>query len=350
MAPGECYTLWVERVADRLGFDRVAISLIDDPSAAPYFYILFVLIVDVPVLSTVGYVFLPHVTFHPFLHYPSWIVNPFALLIGIWGMRRIRSNYSEAIENTGRISSPIEVSSPEWVRLSVYVVAIVLYLIAIWPTLPEHLAREGLLLGGVKWLGIIPLVYIPVIAEFSAVCLHGILVLPITVYYRDIQLDFGDPMMFGGMVPVGSLVVSATKFYYVGFGLWTLESIIGSELGDTEMRTLSTVFFAAVWTVGAVLFLFTTFLMHRHMSRQRNGKLESIASEIQELRHQWGTFPLVFQDTQDEKLDLILMHINFSWVKETRTYPMNVDRLWELFAAAVLPVLLQFGPLVTTLF
>lgn len=347
----EGYTLWVERVAGRFGFDRVCARLPRlDPSCAPYLYVLSVLFIDVPVLSTIAYLFQPNVTFHPILDYPWWGLVPVGLVLGVYGIRRTRSRFTDAVQ-VGRGSSEVRVSTPRRFRVGVYVAALGFYLLSTGPALPELFSTEGTVIGVIKWLGIIPFVYIPLIVEFVVVYLHGLFFLPVALSRDDVDIDFADPTKLGGMGPVGALILTATKLYYLGLTLWTLFKFLGIFIGIKEpvvspQNLLSITFFTAAWIAGAVLFLGALFVIHRHMLEKRAEKIEEITNRIRNAGTDDEVFPYVEPADHEERVEYLQEYANLRRVEETRTYPFDVNKLWELFAAAVFPVLIQAAAVV----
>lgn len=344
MSGEEVYRLWVEQTAFYLGFGRVSTRLFGDSVYAPYIYILTILLIDVPILSTIVYVLRPGVTFHPFLDYPLWFFIPVGLIIGTWGMRKIRSQYEYAISNTGRVSKPIEVPTPRRFRMSVYIGALVLYLISVWPNLTEALTIEGPLIGGIKWLVIIPVFYIPLIVEFFVVYLHSLFFLPIAIYLQNISLDFADPQNLGGMEPVGNLLINGTQLYYLGLGIWTVWSIIHriTDMGAWGGGFVgNNLFFGITWITGGILFFIAVLVVHSNMKRQRTKKIKEITQRIRELGNDDKMFPYVNIDDADLLIKYNQEHINMAKIRETRTYPIAIEKFWELFGVAIFPILLE---------
>lgn len=350
VAGSDEYSLWVEEMAYRLGFDRVL-----GPEYAPYLFVITVLFIDVPILSTLSYVLRPDVTYHAAVDFPLWPLIPIVLLTAVWGMRRIQSQYTRAVRTAGRRSERdakrIKVATPTHFRTTLYVMVLILYLIAWGPFFPEAIASEGPIVGSIKWLGLIPFFYLPIVVEFFVVYLHGLFFLPVTIYLSETPLDFADPEKLGGMGPVGTLIISATKIYYLVLILWTGMSFLRRLLaiqGATESgpEPVSMALFVVTWIMGGVLFLLAMFAVHLHMAQQRREKVTELTEGIRQAGTDEEMFPYAEPSDDKEVMEYVQQYMNLDRVESTHTYPADVSNLWELFGVAVLPVLLQVGSLV----
>lgn len=340
------YSLWVEEIPSRLGFNLICQKILGDDRYAPYFFVLLIVFIDVPVLSTISYIIHDGQTVHPLIDYPWWGLVPLALVIGIFGMRRMRSIYTRAIKNTGQITGKIKVSSPNRLRSIVFVVALILYFIIIIPDLPELLNAEGQIIGIIKWALIIPCIYVGLIVEFFVIYIHSLFFLPISITVQNIPLDFSDPTNLGGMGDVGDLIILSTIYYYLGLALWTGTTLIGPLTGiqgavQSGPGIESIIFFILAWAVGGFLLLISLWVLHSHMYENKKNKLQEIKKRIQDSGTDDKFFPYTSPEENKEVIEYMQGYIDFRRIEDTKTYPIDIDKLWELFVSAALPILLQ---------
>lgn len=334
MRGAQAYTLWIEQIAERLGFDQVSRRLFDDDTYAPYLFVLAVVIFDVPILSTIPYL-VHDGGYHPLLDLPAWPMIPLALLIGVFGMRTIRSRYAMATATAGRSSDEITVSPPTWFQTGLYGAVVTIYLLYYLPGLPSLLAMEGPVVGSIKYLFIIPGVYFVVLSDFLAVYLHGLFLLPLAIARQDVPLDFSK--RYGGMEDVGSLLIVASTFYFVTLALWTGSTILNSSALSLKSFLLHSI----MWGTGILLFASSLWIVHRHMARQKQQQLAETRAEIQRSGTDDEMFPYVTPHDEVEATEYVLLYVKFDRIERTRTYPMNPDRLIELTGAVLAPVVLQ---------
>lgn len=305
-----------------------------DGAYAPYLFVLAVVILDVPILSTVSY--LAHdVTFHPLIDLPAWPLIPLALVVGIFGMRRIRSNYGKAKDSAGKPDEGFDVSPPTQLRTGLYLAVVAIYLGYTLPYLPEQLAIEGEVVGIVKYLLIIPGVYFVVLTDFLTVYVQGLYFLPVAILREDVPLDFSKK--YGGMEDVGSLLITASVYYFATLALWTTSTI----LNNPELQLKTFLLHSIMWGTGVVLFAVALGIVHHHMDQQKRAKITETTAEIESSGTDDDVFPYVSPDEQAETTEYMVLYVNLDRIEQTRTYPVNTDRLLELIGAILIPVLLQ---------
>lgn len=329
------YSLWIERIANRLKFDRVSHRAFGTDAYAPYLFVLFVVVFDVPLMSTISYLLVPGRTFHPLIDLPAWPLFPLALVLGIFGMRVIRSKYVVARENAGRIEKPIQVSTPARFRIALFVTVVGVYFIYYFPNLPQVFETEGLVIGAIKYFLIIPFVYFVVLTDFVAVYVHGLYFLPIAIQNQMVPLDFSK--RFGGMKPVGSLLITASVFYFVALTFWTGATILNNPILEGKTFLLHGI----LWGTGILLFSIALWILHRYMHEQKERKLAEIRDTIRNLGSDEEVFPYITPTRQNESIEYMVLYVNIDRVEQTQTYPVDTDRLLELIGAILIPVLLQ---------
>lgn len=351
MVSTEPYPLWTERISRRLRFDYVSSCFFDDESCAPYLFLLTAVFLDVPILSTISFLVHDGETAHPLLHYPWWFLVPLGLIGGVVGIRRIRSKFDRAVENAGQDGGKINVSTPNRLRLGLFVLALVLYYGIIVQDLPQLFLSEGKIVGAIKWLVLIPFVYIVVIVELFAVYLHGVLFLPLALDRQDVPLDFSDPKKVGGMEPVGSVLLSATNFYFLGLTFWTGTTVFGPLTGingaiKPSPGMESIVFFTIAWGTGVFLFLFSIHTVGKHIRRRKETEIRKTIREIQGWRHRPPAFTKNCFGDEEGTAEYVRLYLYLDWIEQTETYPIDVERIWTLFGTVVFPVSLKLLPLV----
>lgn len=335
MTAADGYPLLIEQVAQRMGFDQVSHWLFNNEAYAPYLFVLTVVIVDVPILSTISYLFVDGRTFHPLIDLPAWPLIPLALVLGVFGMRQIRAKYVRAREEAGRSDDPIQVGTPERLRMALFLAVVCIYLLYYAMDLPQVFETEGIVIGGIKYLVIIPFVYYLVLTDFVTVYLHGLYFLPVEITRQQLPLDFSSK--FGGMEAVGSLLITASIFYFVELTLWTGSTI----LNNSRMELKAFVLHGIMWVVGIVLFLSALWILHRYMAAQKQEELDKVTKRIRSSGSDEEVFPYITPNGSEERTEYMVLYANLDRIEQTRTYPLNTDRLLELFGAIMIPILLQ---------
>lgn len=346
MVGGEPYSLWTDRISRRLEFDRVSIRLFDTEMYAPYLFISTIILLDVPILSTLSFLAHNGQTVHPLLDYSWWFLVPLGLFVGVFGAHCIRSKVATAIESAGRTTGKISVSDLAPLRAGLLALALVLYYWIIIPNLPQLFLAEGTIVGAIKWLVIIPFVYVVVIVELFAVYVHGLLFLPHAIERQEVPLDFLDSKKLGGMKPVGSVIITATEFYFLGLAFWTGTTLIGPLTGTAGAiksgpGIKSIAFFVLAWFLGVSFFAVSLQKMHSYMHNQKYDTIDRIADEVRDFNRNREPFPYGRLSNREELLEYNRYHIDFLRIEQTKTYPVDVGKLWELFGTALFPMLLQ---------
>lgn len=341
----EPYSLWVEKAPSRLRVNSLSTKLLGTDEYAPYLFVTLVVIIDAPVLSTIGYILNNGETVHPLIDYPWWIFVPVGLLIGVYGINRIREKYLHAARHVGKTNFNLPVPTIKYLRISIYILSLIAYAVFLIARLPQFLRTEGQFIGGIKWLLLVPLFYLPVISEFFVVYLHGIFFVSISISRQNVPLDFSDLNNLGGMGCVGDLAISSTSLYFAGLTLWTGTTIIGPITGiraaPTGPGNFSIGFFVISWIAGMFLFLLSIWILHRHMYKEKQDKLDEISQEVRSLGSDDEFFPYTTTSDSNESLKYIQKYINLQRVRETKTYPIDADKIWEASVSAIIPIILQ---------
>lgn len=351
MVRGEPYLLWIEWISRGLRFNRISAYFFGDESYAPYLFVLTIVFIDVPVLSTIGFLVHDGETVHPLLDLSWWSLVPLGLVVGVVGIRRIRSKFTRAVENAGQSHGKIHILTPSRLRPGLLIFSVILYYTIIVPDLPQIFLAEGKIIGAVKWLVLIPLVYLPIIVELFSVYLHGILFLPLAVNRQDVPLDFSDPKRVGGMEPVGSLLLTANNFYFLGLICWTGTTVLGPFMGSrgaikSNPGAESIIFFIIAWITGILLFCFSVHFVGKHIRRQKEAEICRTIREIQRCRNHPTTLKENGFGTEGRATKCIQLYLYLDWIAQTETYPIDVGKIWTFFGTVVFPILLKLLPFV----
>lgn len=366
--------LWIERVSTALRFDELGSALFDRSGLGPYLFILVIMFVDIPILSTLRYL---ETGYHPFLANPGVILIPIGLLYGIWGARRLRNQFEEAVEEsvikdgvTDRFPKTLSVPWRWLLRLGTHhgdtevgreqleeIISLrfkVLLLLVGWGihlswillnpnALPLIIDVEGPVIGPIKFFFIIPLFYYPIGVEFIATYIGIIILLPLKIRSTGL-INFQDPLDFGGLQPIGDLIQSATLYYFLGATAYILLSALPTLVGKAPVDPVigivtTTIIFGSI-ILGISLFFFPIFIIHKHMKTSKHQKLRIIAREVEEYGGDDDTmmFPETPAPNSADDAHFYTHHfIKIMKVKDTREFPIDVSHIREIIIAAFIP-------------
>lgn len=383
--------LFSERLAMAFRFDDISDRLLGEPEHAPYLFLLAVVMIDLPILSTIEYL---QTGYNPLALNPLIVLNPIGFLYGIWAARRIRQKYTEAFptseqdsdegsqlldednvinadsfdpslsvferalfrvyDTLGSGSAPadpesrFETIAPYRLKYGLLVFGWGLHLtwILLDPDALTLIFELGSpLIGSIKFFGLVPLVYYPIGVDVAATFLGVLVFLPFKLRRRG-PVDFEDPLGYGGLKPVGGLISSATLLYLVAFTAWALVAGVGTTLGKEGLpQTVSTVtqaYMAIGVLVGVGLFALATLSVHRLMKSAKHWRIEQIAKRVREEGPEDDS--AMFPDTSvprsaDDASRYMQLHIHMTKVDNMREYPINMSNVQDILFAAILPYL-----------
>lgn len=369
--------LWSERVASLLGFDHIA-DWMGKPTWGPYLLIATIYFIDVPILSTIRYL---QTGYHPYLANPASGLIILLAVYAIWATRSLRNRYettvSELISLDGQISGEaigddgagLSVIGRTILRLGTSGVATdersplgtlvtpplkVFAVLAAWglfvgwillnPSIQRIiLVDEGLLIGGIKYGILIPIVYLTLAAEFFVSYLGIIVLLPLRIRQIGI-VDFQDPLGFGGLRPVGDLIRRASTYYLLGLGGYVSGIGIGRLLAQAgytpPIGAVTVAFIAGGITVGIVSFAYPLIVLHGHLKNAKHAKIDEIATEVERggPPDDSNMFPeTAVPASMDEGHEYVHLYIKMRKVENTREYPIDISHLQEFILAALVP-------------
>ncbi|HKJ58339.1 MAG TPA: hypothetical protein VKA37_03845, partial [Halobacteriales archaeon] len=245
-------TFWVERSARALGFDRLAESLLGEADYAPYLYVLTVLFLDVPVVNTINYYRgYDSLMTSPWWGWPGviWWLIPAVVVLSVYFLRTLRDRYDRALDDVGRQATgpTVDPALSRGLQYSTLLLGLVVFAVWLTTAVGPILEEVGPLVGALKWLVVVPLVYVPIGTDLTAAYVHVQLVLPRRVRAAGVALDFSDPRRLGGMYPLGRTMRFAAAATFVALTLytvlWSLGLVVTPEMFSAATRTTVAVFF-----------------------------------------------------------------------------------------------------------
>ncbi|WP_336362927.1 hypothetical protein [Halalkalicoccus salilacus] len=292
---------------------------------------------------------------HPFLEIHSgrssrWY---FCFVSGL--LKKIENNYRNLIQQhdiKSRIRDDNTVNFDQLIstrfRWSLYAIALILYIgtFIIRGQFSAVINTVGLMIGFIKTGIIIPFVYIPIGVEFAAIYTSIHIDLPRRVRRADLEMDFTDPMNFGGMYYFGELIRHSYYMFIIliiAFLFWTYaprvsDSIIYYPYPEAGFET--TVQFIIFWAIGTVFLVHSVWIFHAHMTKAKREKVKEINQHFQELGDDDRSIP----ETQPEMKEILyvqLEHDKSRRVRDMHEYPFNAEMIYQLVLSVLLPLALE---------
>lgn len=358
--------LWIERAAARLGFDRLAKG-IGLPGKGPYLLILAVVVVHVPVLSVIGWTqtgtLSMAVNRGELLVLPAWPAV-------VWIMRRTKRRYAQAVADlpdlvdddidpvSGRGTLPaslldalgipanprskadanLEEIAPHRLKVGILLPGLALYgtqLLLDPATLVGPITElAGPFAATVRFYLIIPFVLYPIGAEFIALVLGAVVLLPLKIRRARI-VDFSDPHGFAGLAPAGELFKSVTVSYFVLLTLFTTFLTVAEGTSPTEL--FSSVLVLGGLGLGLVLFIAPLLWMKQYLRAAKRAKIDVIVEGTRRIGSTDEILPYVEPETGDDATQYVYNHIRMSRIEMARDIPVDTGALREVLFALVLP-------------
>lgn len=336
--------LWIETFARKTGFERLSKSLFGHSNASSYLFVFAILVIDVPILSTITYLF---GNIHPLLSFPlRWMFAPIGLMMAVWIAKQLRDEYVRAIDNAGRHADNESrtVSFSVWLRYGLLIIGYAVYF-AWLGTRPWHfLARAGPIIGSIKWIVLIPVIYITILVDACSLFVHNTLYLPRQLIRLSIELDFSDVRGLGGMYPVGKAMKHGSQLYFGGLAVWSLWQFswhfpTSNQKSFTPFSDI--VVFAFLWLAGVSVLASGVVLVHRFMRIRKGQAINEIKSDIERLGEEDDSYFYINPTSQEEKIEYIQQILYLREVREMRTFPFRISIAWEMFGVIVFPVAIQ---------
>lgn len=341
---------WVERLARVTKFDSLAATLVDDERYGPYLFLLAVLLLDVPVLSTIAYVRQGTFPVDAWWQWPGvlWWFNPVLIVLVLFFLRTLSDKSHRAVRETGRDVDDgrgVNPWLPRWLQNGALLLGIAIYGVWFSTTVGPIVGRTWPVIAGIKWLVIIPFVYYTLATDLVALYLHVLIVLPLRIRRSEVPLDFSDPRGLGGFHPIGSLMRFAAVSSFVALSLftlvWSFVFVVPEWRFTPQSQMIASVFFGLAWSLATLLLVAGVYLVHRHMAACRQEHLDRIHREIRLMGKDGETLPYTNPRGDAEFRRYLQEYVNLDRVERTRTVPFRVSVAWELVGTALLPVVLQ---------
>lgn len=332
---------FIEKLAVRFGFEDLGQMLFQRKQTGAYLLMISAIILDVPILSTISYF---HTGFHPILDIPGWSLMPLLFLLVVYSPRKLHDKYKRAEKsNVGTNQQPPNLFkiSPRS-RYIILAIGLIIYFATLVSFgIKPLFQQEGTLVGMIKFLLIIPIIYIPAGADLVATFIDVHLLLPRRIKKSALSLDFADPRKLGGMKPIGDILTKSSTYYFTGLIIYTFSTVINIIFNSSQPAMISILFFGTMWLLGVCLFIISIFTIHIHMSDMKHKKEEQIFDELKDIGGEPESFPELGTLSQDHIIKYNYKFIELSQIRATHEYPFRYHFLWQLFSVAIFPVVLQ---------
>jgi len=346
--------LLIERIADRLGFDRLAERFPGDVYP-PYLLVAVALVIEYGVVD--GYNYFVAGTASVATD-PISIVTAFGLVLAVVGIRWMRDSYAEAIASL-RVSQQkasagpgseiaFEYVVPVRLKLAAYAggVALLLYNHFVLLGIPTLLEIQGPVGTVVYNFTLQPLVYVPLIVEFGLLYVGIHFLLPHRILKADLDLFFYDPRRMGGFAKVGRLLKRSYYLFTAGlvlyfvliYGVTLLDDLVRSPYPDPTPALA--VMFSVLWVLGVGSIAHSMYRIHTLMSAKKEREIERIERQLRDL----------LDDPYDIQGATIAGHERteeiqhrLEQVRSTREYPSTFTMWTQVGISVVLPQALQLA-------
>ncbi|MCG1003436.1 MULTISPECIES: hypothetical protein [Halobacterium] len=363
----EVQDLWIERTADRLGFDSVARTLFQREELSPYLFVVTAVAFHLPLLSVVGWLQTGVL---------SIVVNPgevFQLVAWpavIWVLLRTKSKYAavvadlpDAIDDdvqaveiggglagrmltvigvpaspTGKTDADLEQFAPRRVFGAILLAGLAAYaaqLLANPDSLVGPVAElTGPVVAGIRFYLVIPFVLYPIGAEFLTVVVGVLVLLPFKIR-RARLVDFSDPHGFAGLSPAGDLFKSVAVSYFVLLTLFTTFQTVGVGASPTSM--FSSALLLSGLAVGLIFFFAPMFWVKSFVGDAKEAKIDALAQRSRQVGDTDDRLPYAEPNSPESVDQYTYDYLRIQQVDSTSEFPLDVAMLQEVLFALVLP-------------
>jgi len=337
--------MWLDGVATRLGFGRLASVLPGSPAPAYVYIVCFVLVdIVIRIYQTVTGI-------RPILiNNPLWLLQEGALIGAVVAAKWLHTEYAWVLDRLAihdRVSYPEQFEqliSEHYLWVGFGVGAIGWWAFAIFVVTPAEALRVGGPLALVTGLVIIPLGYVPVAVEFLAAYLGVVVLLPRQIIQSDLEPYFPDPEQVGGFRPVGELIKNAYYLLMGGLVVFALRAylphitaVFASE-GEPPGIVYNLIF-TSVWILSVISVAYGILSLHLFLRREKREKLKHLDEQAR--KHYEAPWEIQkFHEPRDvpeyEKLRQRIDH-----VRATKEYPGTFSMWSQLLLGLVIPKAVQ---------
>lgn len=330
--------LWLDRVARRFGFGRLAAVL---PGQIPPSYLyagILIFFID-GVLNGRAYLIGESVVY---LQNPFFIFQPLTLLTAVYGARNLRSRYQQVMHEmdiANRASEPDQLLDivPFWLPWAFFILLCGVNFLRIASLGgPTTIYNDQGLSSLIGWLVANP-IWASIAAQFLAVYLGIVLLAPWRLWHSEISINFLDPEGLGGLRPIGELVKHA--YYYLVAGLIAFALLLytpGLSTPELERTAATNVSFTIAWVAAVATVAAGVFMLHRFMRKEKRHELHRLKKiKQQHIENPWN----ITEYTIAKEKEPIVTEIDerMERVSATNEYPATFSIWSQLLLSIVLP-------------
>lgn len=358
--------LWLERAATRLGFDRLAARL-NYPRMGPLLFVVAAILIHLPGLSILGWLQTGTLSFAA---NPGEMFQVVAWPVVAWILLRTKTRYQSALNDlpeaidsdltdldvegpflnrlvtvlgvpeapTGKEDADLEILVHPRVRYAILGLGLAVYWVQLL-TNPASLigpvaALTGEVVAVIRFYVIIPFVLYPIAAEFLAVVVGSLVLLPFKIE-RAKLLDFSDPHGYAGLVPAGTLFKSVAVSYFVLLTLFAVFQTVAA--GTTPTDLFSSGLLVAGLAVGLGLFFGPMLWIKSYLAAAKEAKIDALAEASRAVGSTQELFPYAEPESTDSASKHTYNHIRMQRVQSTSELPIEFAMLQEILFALILP-------------
>ncbi len=340
----------VEWLARQWPFERTPWWLPVRDDLGVYCFTVAVVAFDAGVLTVVSYLVTGRQELQP---WPVWYALPGSVVLAVWATLSLRRAYVRTVRGVSTGDALAEddlLDLPTgWHRPAAVAVAAGLYLLAtaLDPNQFAAGARvDGVAVTLVRVTLVQAAIYMVVVGELAALVLTIHVGLPAMLWLRRPAVDFGDPAGYGGLRPLGRLLVRSSLLTFLGLVAHTvvtfLPVLIPTPLEDPI--AFSRLIFPVLWVAAALLYLGSVVAVGRYVASEKRRMLADVDAAIRALDPSDADRSIPRMEPPADRLpELQYRYMQLREIRATREYPTDVGTLVELGLAALLPLALQVG-------
>lgn len=364
--------LWIEIIAKETNLETLGKKVFGRPGLGPYLVVLALYLFDALFLQYFVYL---HSGFIGPIENPITLVILPAWLFAVWVARRLKFRYHDVVEQlpepdpvivkdketsarTDRLLQAVGVpyesgtvspaafdrTIPKRLRVLVFAVAVlvhflwligtVVYTPANWAWMLETWGRP---ITYLRMGLVLPFGYYIIVSELVSMFLAVHFVLPGEIIGSG-RLNFGDPLGYAGLRPVGRLIKRSTVYYVIGLSTFGTFFTFNNAVLNPTIPFLLTIIGTALATL---MFFGPVYWLHRYMKAAKEAKMEDIAGTVRERGPDTddGMFPETFVETPDHVSEYTHEYIRMRKVEDTAEYPVDVAIVQEVLLILILPFL-----------
>jgi len=337
--------IWIDWVATRFGFGRLASALPGSPAPAYVFIGCFVTIdIAIRIYQTVTGI-------RPILvNNPLWLAQEVALVGAVVAAKWIHNEYRWVLDRMAiddRVSDPgrFKKLAPErFLWLGFVLGAAGWWAFALFVVTPAEAMQVGGPLALVTGLVIIPFVYVPVAIEFLTAYLGVVVLFPRRIIQSGLKPYFPDPERVGGFRPVGELIKSAYYLLMIGLVVFALRAylphitgVFASE-GDPP-GVIYNLIFTSIWVVSIITVAYGILVLHLFLRREKRETLKNLDEQVRDHYDAPWEIHEFREPTDITEYERLRQRIEY--VKQTKEYPGTFSMWSQLLLGLVIPKAVQ---------